>query len=56
MQEGGDHACLAQQAGNTDLRGIVARPRFLDLSMRKNTGKNTINTSISYAMRKHMMV
>ena len=56
MQEGGDHACLAQQAGDTDRRGNVARPRFLDLSMFKNTGKNTINTSNSYAMRKHMMV
>ena len=42
MLRGGDYACLVQRAGNTGRQGIVEKPRLLDLSMRKNTGKNTI--------------
>ena len=39
MQERGVYACLDQQAGNTGRRGIVVRPRVLDLTMHQNTGR-----------------
>ena len=40
MLRGGDYACLVQRAGNTGRQGIVEKPRLLDLSMYKNTGKH----------------
>ena len=57
MLRGGDYACLVQRADNTVRRGIAVEPRLLDLSMHKNTGKNTINnhSCITNAMHNHMM-
>ena len=53
----GDYACLVQRAGNTGRQGIVEKPRLLDLSMHKNTEKNTIkyHSSKPNAMHIHMM-
>ena len=48
MLRGGDYACLVQRAGNTVRRGIAVEPRWLDLSMHKNTGKTTINKSLMH--------
>ena len=58
MLRGGDYACLVQRAGNTGRQDIVEKPRLLDLSMYKNTGKTQSNTTPykTSAMHKHMMI